>query len=316
MDMSQDITKIKEAVDKAKDILIVTHGKPTYDSMGSALAMYVGLTTLEKKVTVASPAPMTVEFSDFVGANKLTNTFTKRNFIISLDSPEGAIEKVSYNLDGGRFNLIIEPRAGFDTLSEDRVHYSRGGAAADLVIVIDCMHLGELGALYESEKEAYAGKPIINIDRHEGNARFGMVNVVDPKASATAELVAFVLSSIGVKLNEDIATNILNALYGATRDFTGAGVTARTFEIAAVCMKGGGKRFFRREPKPVEPRQPQQPAVVEQRRDTPHVPSQATQPTPAPKPSVTDQPKPANGDAPEDWLKPKIFKTSGGTDRN
>lgn len=294
MDTQQDIAKVRELVEKANSILVVTHGNHTMDTIGSTLAIFAGLSSLGKKVTVASPVPVTVEFSGFYGANKLSTQISKRNFIISLDYTEGSIEKVSYNIDGARFNLVIEPRAGFDTFSEQNVHYLTGGTAADLVFVVDTIHLGELGPLYETEKEAYAGKPVINIDRHSANTRFGTVNIVDTRASATAELVAMVLSSIGVKLNEDIATNILNALYGATLDFTGPTVSARTFEIAAVCMKGGGKRFSKTTPLPAE--------------DLPQILKK--EPTRPPAVSVPVTPPQKPEETPEDWLKPKIFKSS------
>ena len=52
MDYQTEITKVKELLAKAKDVLIVTHESPTDDSIGSSLALYLGLTSLGKKVTV------------------------------------------------------------------------------------------------------------------------------------------------------------------------------------------------------------------------------------------------------------------------
>ena len=113
MDISRDITTVKDLLVKTRDVLIVTHEHPTFDSIGSSLALYLGIAGLGKRVTVACPDPLTVELSSFVGMNKVINALGKKNFIISLDYVDGSIDRVSYNIENHKFNLVIEPRAGF-----------------------------------------------------------------------------------------------------------------------------------------------------------------------------------------------------------
>lgn len=283
MDPTSDVARLKDLIEKAKDILIVTHGSPTYDSLGSALSLYLGLKSIGKRAVIGCPTAMTVEFSSFVGADKLQQTFMKKNFVISLDYEDGSIDKVTYNIDGNKFNLIIEPRAGFEGFSQDHVSYSHQGTPVDLIITVDTIHLGGLGELYEKEKELYATHPIINIDSHEKNTRYGAVNIVS-SAGTTAEVVAAVLSELGVTLTEDMATNILHAIYKTTNSFQ-THVTAQTFEVAAQCVKARGKQIVPQQQKTTEPVAPT---------------SQPQEPVAPPK---TQNP-------PEDWLKPKIYKSS------
>lgn len=279
MDTQVDISKIKELLDKAQEVLVVTHEKPSADSMGSALALYLGLTGLGKKVTVACPDAVTVELSNFIGVNKVTTDLSRKNFVISLDYVDGSIEKVSYNIEGNKFNLVIEPRPGFESFSEDKVHYSYAGTNADLIIAVDTIHLGGLGKLYEANKELFSTKPVVNIDWHPNNSHYGQLNLVAHAVSSTAELGAQLLTAIGVALTPDIATNLLNALYSATDTFQNASASA--FELAAACIKAGGKRFTGA------------PAKVQ-----------------VPPVAVPQQPVQQQGQAPADWLKPKIFKSS------
>lgn len=57
------IDNIKEAIEKAKDIVILTHENPDGDAVGSALAMYLTLKKLEKQVDVIIPEyPKTFKF--------------------------------------------------------------------------------------------------------------------------------------------------------------------------------------------------------------------------------------------------------------
>ncbi len=297
MDFANDVNKIKELLEKSQDVLIVTHEHPTADSMGSTLALYLGLTGLGKRVTVACPDPMIVEHSSFVGANKVITSLGKKNFVISLDYVDGSIEKVSYNIEGDKFNLVIEPRPGFDIFNQDKVHYSYAGSNAQVIFTVDTIHLGGLKKLFDEDKELYATKPVVNVDRHPNNAHYGHTNMVDPQASSTAEVVAYLLNGLGVALTPDIATNLLNAVYGATNNFQNANVNAGAFELAAQSMKAGGKRFT-------------SPAIQEEapvREVTPPVVAPAIEATPAPS-AHEESAKPQK--APPEWLKPKIFKSS------
>lgn len=286
MDITGDITKVKELLDKANDILVVTHEHPTFDSIGSTLALYLGLESLGKKVNIVCPDAMTVELSNFIGVNKFTQDLSRKNFVISLDYEDGSIEKVSYNIEGNKFNLVIEPRTGHKGFSEDKVHYSYGGKSADMIFTVDTIHLGGLKRVYEANKELFVGKPVVNIDRHPNNALYGQMNIIDPEASSTGEVVSQFLSGIGVRLNPDIATNVLNALYGATEAFQ-LRVSAQAFELAAACVKAGGKRFWK-------------PSVQEE------VPVAETVVTPI----VEAKPVAKPPETPPDWLKPKIYKSS------
>lgn len=342
-----DFTKVKEAIDTASEILIVSHERPTYDSVGSTLALFLGLTSLGKRVSIACPDPITVGLSNFIGANKVSTAIGKKNFIVSLDYVEGSIEKVSYNIEGNKFNLIIEPRAGFPPFSQEKVHFSEASGDPNLIFVIDTIHLGGLKNIYEEHREMFAEKTVVNIDRHVNNSSFGQINIVDSAASSTAEVVAQLLSTIGVKLTEDIATNLLNALYGATSNFLIPNISANTFELAAVCIKAGGKRFapppmpdnwptgasqmppvsrpmgvgMPRMPRPLQrppvqypyvaqtpaPAYPQKEPEVSAQPITPTQDEQTVQPK---NTSASTTPAKTSGQAPADWLKPKIFKSS------
>jgi len=225
----------------------------------------------------------------FRRSRQAATTIAKKNFVISLDYEDGSIEKVSYNIEGKKFNLIIEPRPGFAEFSQDKVSYTHAGTAVDTIIAVDTKHLGGLGKVYEEDKDLFATHPIINIDSHQDNAKYGTVNIVGDSGT-TAELIARFLTALGIVLTEDMATNLLHALYKTTESFQNH-VTAQTFEVAAQCVKAGGKQIV---PQPST-------AAPQQQVTEPVAPvSQPQEPVVPPK---TQNP-------PEDWLKPKIYKSS------
>lgn len=324
MTYEEALTKAKEMVSTAKEIVVVTHGNPTMDSMGGALSLMLGLISLGKKATVVCPDPMTVKVSSFVGVDRVVRDFGKKNFVISLDYEDGSIEKVSYNIEGKKFNLVVEHRPGYELFSADKVQYAYQGVSADLVMSVDTLSLADLGSVYTQQKDTFEKMPIINVDFHKDNTNYGVLNLVDPGASSTTELVAELLATLGVKLTTDIATNLLNAIYEATNNFQNENVTSMAFEVASVCLKAGAKRFgiheasrTVEEPKVFVGNQPipvsSSPAkaipVVDEPVTTIPV-SQTHTPAPVtPAPVMQEEGKKPSA-PPSDWLKPKIFKSS------
>lgn len=321
MTYEEALTKAKEMVGTAKEVVIVTHGNPTMDSMGGSLALMLGLVSLGKKATVVCPDAMTVKLSSFVGVDRVVKDFGKKNFVVSLDYEDGSIEKVSYNIEGKKFNLVVEHRPGFELFTADKVQYSYQGVSADLIMSVDTLSLADLGAIYQQQKDTFTAKSIINIDFHKDNANYGALNLVDPGASSTTELVAELLATLGVKLTTDIATNLLNAIYDATNNFQNANVTSMAFEVASVCLKAGAKRFgviaaesprVTEEPKIFVGNQPVTPNVPQQKSAPVQVspgPSTVEESAPVPEPAAAEENK-KPVPPPSDWLKPKIFKSS------
>ncbi len=276
-----DIAKAREIIDKSSDILLLLHDRPTHDGVGSTLALMLMLESLNKKVHCACADPMTVEFSGYIGVDKFQTALKNKNFIISLDYREGSIEKVSYNIENNLFNLVIEPRPGFDDFSSDKVKFSSTGAVFDAVIIIDTIHPGGVKRVFDMESMNADKKiPVINIDRHANNGNFGSVNIINPTSATTAEIVGKIVKDFGWTMNQDIATNLLNAVISGTNNFQSPLVGADTFEMTAVLMREGAKRFTAR---------------IEKQQE---------------KPVNGQSDKPEIKNPPDDWLKPKIFKST------
>lgn len=77
------IDNIKEEIQKAEDVVILTHENPDGDAIGSALAMYLTLKKLEKKVDVIIPEfPNVYEF--LPGADKIKKEGKKEVYDLAI----------------------------------------------------------------------------------------------------------------------------------------------------------------------------------------------------------------------------------------
>lgn len=233
--------ELEEGVNSAHAILIVTRKNPDTDDLAASLALYLALKQVGKTVIIACPDSPTVEFGNLFGVDKITNELGSKAFIISLDYKEGSIEKVSYNIEGDKFNLVIQPKTGSQSFSEDMVRFSHSGTSADLIFVVGCQKLEDLDKLFTQEQEIYSKSIIVNVDTGLNNSLFGKINIVDPTASSKSEIVAQTLKILNITTDQDCAANILTGILWATDRFLKGNIKPETFEVSARCLRAGAK---------------------------------------------------------------------------
>lgn len=237
MNQRLDFQKLQQALSPARSILVAVPKDPNLDKMAASLSLYLSLRKAGKTAAIVCPQQMTVEFSGLVGVDKVIDRIGSRNFVISFDYVKDSIEKVSYNVEGNKFNLVIQPKTGFPPLDAKKVSYSYSGIESDLIFIIGAQRLEDLGRLYEKEKNFYRGNQVVNIDCHPQNTQFGKINIFIPGASSYSEIAALILKTLNFPSGGDIATNLLIGLKSATNNFQKASPEA--FEAAALCLRAG-----------------------------------------------------------------------------
>ncbi len=108
--------------------------------------------------------------------------------------------------------------------------------ACDAAIVLDC---GELDRIGKVQKLISSDTFVINIDHHVTNDFFGDINLVEPKASSTAEVLYMLFKEAGHALTKDLAFNLYVGLMTDTGSFRFENTTARTHTICADLMRFG-----------------------------------------------------------------------------
>jgi phosphoesterase RecJ-like protein len=80
---------------------------------------------------------------------------------------------------------------------------------------------------------------IVNIDHHHDNTRFGTVNLVDPEASCTAEIVWDLMRGLGVAPTPEIADALYVGLVTDTGKFMYENTGTRAHQMAAELIAAG-----------------------------------------------------------------------------
>jgi phosphoesterase RecJ-like protein len=84
-----------------------------------------------------------------------------------------------------------------------------------------------------------AGLHILNIDHHHDNTRFGTVNLVDPQASCTAEIVWHLAKELGAEITPRIADALYTGLVTDTGKFMYENTTPEAHRMAAELIEAG-----------------------------------------------------------------------------
>jgi phosphoesterase RecJ-like protein len=107
----------------------------------------------------------------------------------------------------------------------------------DLVVSVDCSDLERLG--HFPQLPSFGSVPLVNIDHHVTNLNFGTVNLVDPDASATAEIVLRLLDALTISPGAEAATCLLAGIVSDTLGFRTGNTTVEVMEAALRLMKAG-----------------------------------------------------------------------------
>lgn len=231
-----------QLIEYSNKILIVGHGNPDGDSLGSTLAFYFILKKLEKDVTAAVVGQIPEVYKFLPNLEVLSTDFGEaQDLVITIDASDPKIDKLSYNIKDGKLNVIITPEKG--SIDTKNIKFTQGGLAYDLVIVLDCSEPSQLQYLYENNKQIFTENPVINIDHHPTNKYFGKVNVVDPEASSTSEILVSIIESLGQNLMDaNIATYLLTGIIYDTWSFQNSNTTPKALTVAAqLCATGARK---------------------------------------------------------------------------
>ncbi len=291
--------RIKNVLGKQSAGVILLPHNPGLDAVASATSLYLAL--IKAGLPISLVCATTVK-TDLYASDKIQSNLSVNgdSLVISFPYVEGAIDKVDYNIQKDRFNLVITPRQGFPKLDPTQVNYSYTGGNFGFIITIDCASLNNLGEIYLNNQAQFQGKEIINIDRHLTNTLFGTINLVNKSISSLSEMMFALIQYLKIPIDKEIATNLYAGIASSTNNFTAYSVTASTFEtIAALLRLGAVKKNIK---KPYSPNQPLPPVIPKYNLET--------QPA-KPIESVEKETLPEEPATPQDWLKPKIFRGGG-----
>lgn len=230
MQVNNIATQVNDLLKNAPKVLLVTRENPTWDGIFSILALNNYLLGLGKQTCLVSGEIANPD--NINGVSDFVTSIPPRNLVISFDYVEGSIEKVSYNVEGNKFNLVVTPRGGL--INPEKVNYSYSGEIYDVVFVVDVPELPLIAKAAVGINET-PNITLINVDHTQINTLYGQINFVDVGRASSSEMVLELIDQLS-GLNMYNATLLYQGIKAATQNFS-LGVKSETLKNAALCLK-------------------------------------------------------------------------------
>lgn len=176
-------------MDIKDDLALICHKKPDSDTLGSALALSLGLSSCGKKTSVYASDPI------------------PRNLT---------------------FLPLAEQVRCFKTLKQKRHEFA---------VCLDCGDYGQTG-LRPVYEDKHPFSIFVNVDHH-GNEDFADLNIIDTRASSTAEIIYALLLRFNIEITKEIATCLLAGIIGDTDNFKNPNTTLKTYKATSSLMRKG-----------------------------------------------------------------------------
>jgi phosphoesterase RecJ-like protein len=125
-----------------------------------------------------------------------------------------------------------------EEFTDDKAVFTSG--RHDVIAVFDAGDLRFAGV--SALIDALSPRPtLLNFDHHNTNERYGDINILDIKASSTAEVVYDFLRTVGAEIDRDIATSLLTGILTDTGNFSNPATTSTSLGAASDLVRHGAK---------------------------------------------------------------------------
>lgn len=110
----------------------------------------------------------------------------------------------------------------------------------DLIAFLDCADQDRVGSSGDTILQTSLNRvPVINIDHHVTNSRFGTINLVDPQAAASCEILQLLYEDLDIAIPAEMATILMSGIQGDTLGLRTPSTTGRTMEVSARLLDNG-----------------------------------------------------------------------------
>jgi hypothetical protein len=301
---------LSSLVDSAASILVLLPTKPYFDQVAAGLALYLSIHD-RKEVNITCPSPMMVGFNRIIGVNRISSELGNKNLTIKFKGYDANnIEKVSYDIVNGEFNLTVVPKAGLHAPQKEQIDLSFSGINADLVILIGGANDSHFPIL---DSQELPGAKVAHIGNRTLSSNHDVMSFAMPGAT-TSEIVANLIKDNDMSIDPDIATDLVMGIEDGSNNFSANEVSPDTFEIFAWLLRSGGQRQPKTKLSPMgfpPGAIPTQPFSAPAQLPTVQRPVAQQSPVVSPDPvleQVEDKEEVQLENPPEDWFQPKVIK--------
>jgi phosphoesterase RecJ-like protein len=109
----------------------------------------------------------------------------------------------------------------------------------DLAVVCDAATLERVGRIATEEAAWFEGARLLNVDHHVSSTYYGDLNLVDPTAAATCQVLLELVDALEIPLDAPLATALLTGIVRDSLGFSDRATSGTTLRAAARLVDAG-----------------------------------------------------------------------------
>lgn len=112
----------------------------------------------------------------------------------------------------------------------------------DCIVTVDCAE-PKLTDMQVSFPQMFDGTyPLVDIDHHPSNTRFGTLNVIVPEAASTCEIIVQLADQLQWSIQGDTATALLTGVYTDTGGLLHSNTSSQVYRTVARLLRAGARQ--------------------------------------------------------------------------
>ena len=238
--MTTKITKqqVADRIQKAENILIVTHRKPRIDHLTACIGLNEILENLDKNVVFVYENDIPDNIN-FLKPEEIIqqNAESLRDFIISFAKTK--VDKFRYTLDGDQYNILLTP-AHRQVIHQDDISYHTGDFNVDLILGVGLIDKSSFCPSVSQHEQLIHGAPLVNLLYGAKEAELELECWHESSVCGLSEMVYELVKALEVSQpSQRVIHALLTGIIDQTERYKNQQTQARTMHISGELIELG-----------------------------------------------------------------------------
>lgn len=230
MQVVDQLQQIKEIINRAERITLLTHPKCSVDTVPSLLVLKRLMEARGKKVDLYVPQFVPAPDLAELDLSEVKSELPVRQTTVKIGLNEGGLKKISYETKGQELFLYLIPRQG--VINANQVEIFSNKLETDVVITLGLRNATSLPDWPPNwYEELEQDQTLINIDRDIQNAQYGTINYIDGNVPSLVQLTIELVEKLGWGIAPVEAKILLLGVRRLTQNYTQS-LTAGVFALS------------------------------------------------------------------------------------
>jgi len=242
------IQQVNQLLIPVREAVIILSPQADFDAVASGLALFTSLKKIGRISHIVSPEKLNTEkifaqanikpqAREMIPVDQIVSFLPQKQLRLIIDYAQGSYSHGDIKEEGDSLTLKLLSEKGQPPIKPLNMATQIVESKPDVIFVMGVENIYNMGDFYSSNSDFFGNTPMINIDNHSSNTKFGKVNLLDDKASSLSEMVTLMLYDLRFVLDEDTAKILYEGIKQKTNNFSRDRFSANMLEATSIAMR-------------------------------------------------------------------------------